>query len=153
RLKRVATCNAGGAGKWRPEYSACLAKKHVVILPDDDEPGRKHAEAVAKSVLPLAASVRIVPLPGAKDVSDWIGAGGTLKQLVELVKKAPRYRAEAANDASTQSADGSPDLLTQHFSDYGNSRRLIALQGQDMRYCYEFKKWLVWDGRRWAIDE
>jgi len=46
-----------------------------------------------------------------------------------------------------------PDLLSQHFSDYGNSRRLIALHGEEMRYCYGFKKWLVWDGRRWAIDD
>jgi putative DNA primase/helicase len=45
-----------------------------------------------------------------------------------------------------------PDLLAPHFSDYGNSRRLIALCGEDLRYCHDFRKWLVWDGTRWEID-
>ena len=40
----VATCNPGGAGKWLPSYAAHLAGRNVVILPDNDEPGRKHAE-------------------------------------------------------------------------------------------------------------
>lgn len=44
-------------------------------------------------------------------------------------------------------------LLTQPFNDYGNAQRLIALHGQDLRYCHGFRKWLAWDGRRWAIDE
>jgi putative DNA primase/helicase len=45
------------------------------------------------------------------------------------------------------------DLLAPHFSDYGNSRRLIALYGEDLRYCHDFRKWLVWDGARWAVDD
>ena len=40
----VATCNPGGAGKWRPEYGEYLAGiRHVVIVADRDQPGRKHA--------------------------------------------------------------------------------------------------------------
>jgi putative DNA primase/helicase len=46
-----------------------------------------------------------------------------------------------------------PDLLHQHHSDYGNSRRLIALYGDEMRYCHATSKWLIWDGRRWAEDD
>jgi hypothetical protein len=46
----VATCNPGGAGKWRPEYSRLLVDKRIVVLQDNDEPGRKHAEQVAASV-------------------------------------------------------------------------------------------------------
>ena len=37
----AATCNAGGAGKWRPEYSEALAGANVIIVADRDEPGRK----------------------------------------------------------------------------------------------------------------
>ena len=46
-----------------------------------------------------------------------------------------------------------PDLLCQPFEDSGNGERIVALFGQQVRYCHEFKKWLVWDGKRWAIDE
>jgi putative DNA primase/helicase len=45
------------------------------------------------------------------------------------------------------------ELLSQHFSDYGNAQRVIALHGADLRYCHAFNKWLAWDGRRWAVDD
>ena len=56
----VATCNPGGAGKWKKEYSEILAGKKVVIIPDDDEPGQKHAQDVAESVMTYAKEVRLI---------------------------------------------------------------------------------------------
>lgn len=32
-------------------------------------------------------------------------------------------------------------------------RRLILKFGNRLRYCPAFRKWLVWDGRRWAVDD
>lgn len=91
----LATCNAGGAGKWTPEHADYLAGRNILIIPDNDEPGRKHAQAVAESVADTAKSIRIVELPGlhgkGQDVSDWISAGGTREQLLELAKAAPAW--------------------------------------------------------------
>jgi putative DNA primase/helicase len=39
------------------------------------------------------------------------------------------------------------------LTDVGNARRLVAAHGEDLRYCAPWKKWLVWDGCRWARDE
>lgn len=39
-----------------------------------------------------------------------------------------------------------------HLTDWGNAQRLVRLHGQDMRYCHLWGKWLIWDGRRWAVD-
>ena len=61
-LGLVATCNAAGAGKWRPEYAEALRGRRVVVLPDADDPGRAHAEAVAHSLHGVAASVKVVEL-------------------------------------------------------------------------------------------
>jgi putative DNA primase/helicase len=38
------------------------------------------------------------------------------------------------------------------LSDLGNARRLVTYHGHDLRFCYSSKKWLIWTGRRWAID-
>ena len=93
-----ATTNPMGAGKWRSDYNSCLAGKEVVILPDNDQPGRDHAEQVAEQLTPVAASVRILNLPDLQDkgdVSDWLEAGGTVEKLeklageVEPLKEAP----------------------------------------------------------------
>jgi putative DNA primase/helicase len=46
-----------------------------------------------------------------------------------------------------------PNLLSYLNNDHGNAERLIELYGEDLRYCHPFRKWLVWDGKRWAVDE
>src|SRR5688572_26602757 len=38
-------------------------------------------------------------------------------------------------------------------TDLGNAERLIRRHGEDLRYCHPWKRWLVWDGRRWAMDQ
>ena len=49
--------------------------------------------------------------------------------------------------------DGAPDLITGiPFTDSGNGERILKLHGADIRFCPDFKKWLLWDGRRWKID-
>lgn len=94
RLRReglTATCNAGGAGKWTDSLSEWLKSRNVFLLPDNDEPGRAHAEKVRKSLDGIAATVRVVELPGLPekgDVSDWLNAGNTKEQLLELIKPA-----------------------------------------------------------------
>ncbi|MCA1578343.1 MAG: AAA family ATPase [Acidobacteria bacterium] len=91
RLGFVATCNSGGAGKWRDEYNRWLAERDVVVLPDNDAQGDEHAQKVANSLLAVAASVKLVRLPNlpAKgDVSNWLSAGGTEEQLLAFVEKA-----------------------------------------------------------------
>ena len=38
-------------------------------------------------------------------------------------------------------------------TDLGNAERLILRYGADLRYCYAWRAWLVWDGMRWRQDE
>jgi hypothetical protein len=92
RFGLVAVTNAGGAGKWRPEFNQVLRDRHAVLLPDNDEPGRRHAAQVAEALAGIARSIRIVTLPGlpAKgDVSDWLATGGTAEELRCLAEQTP----------------------------------------------------------------
>src|SRR5688572_30123684 len=38
-------------------------------------------------------------------------------------------------------------------TDIANARRLVRLHGDKLRYCHSWRKWLVWDGVRWSIDD
>ena len=38
-------------------------------------------------------------------------------------------------------------------TDLGNARRLVRLYSGDLRYCHPWKKWLIWTGTHWAIDD
>lgn len=96
-LGLVATCNPGGAGKWRPEYNQAFAGKHVVILPHNDEPGEQHGQDVARSLLPVSATVKVVRLPGLPpkgDVSDWLDQGHTKEELESIVQQAVALKLE-----------------------------------------------------------
>lgn len=88
------TTNFDGAGKWKDTESIFMAGKRVVIFADNDEVGRKHAENVAASVYPYALGVKVVEfpeLPDHGDVSDYLKTN-TAEQLVELIKKTPRWK-------------------------------------------------------------
>ncbi|HEX5508946.1 MAG TPA: AAA family ATPase [Pseudolabrys sp.] len=107
-----ATCNAGGAKKWRGEFAAFFRDADVVILPDADEParakdgallfnpdgspriaGRDHADQVAESLKGAAKRVRGLDLPGLgpkEDVVDWAAKGGTVEQLIQLTESLAR---------------------------------------------------------------
>lgn len=87
-----ATCNSGGAGKWQPEYSESLRGKRVCSIADADESGRKHARDVATSFVGKAESVKMLELPGAKDLSEWLERGGTAKALRSLIDAAPEWK-------------------------------------------------------------
>ena len=91
----VATCNAGGAGKWKSEHSDQLAGARVAVLPDNDAPGLAHAEAVAASLYGKASELKVLSLDVSErkaDVSDWLDAGGTADRLRATIEAAPAWR-------------------------------------------------------------
>jgi hypothetical protein len=106
----VATCSAMGANKWRKEYSQHLAARHVVILPDNDDPGRKHAEDVAEKLREIAASVTIFNLPDLPpkgDIVDWAGLPGNTKvRLLELLAAATGGKGDAFEDERDRAQAG-----------------------------------------------
>jgi len=57
------------------------------------------------------------------------------------------------NEALNKVASAWRYSKTYHLTDLGNAERLVALHGQDLRYCHPWGKWLVWDGKRWQEDE
>jgi hypothetical protein len=71
----IATCNFDGAGKWKPEYSAVLAGRDVLVIADRDTQGRDHARKVAASLDGAARSCWIVEAAAGKDAADHLAAG------------------------------------------------------------------------------
>jgi hypothetical protein len=92
----VATCNSGGAEKWTAELNKWFKGRHVVLLPDNDKPGHRHVQQVAKQLHEIAESVRIIDLaphwpsdmPAKADVYDWLQqhdpAGSRLAQFARV---------------------------------------------------------------------
>ncbi len=92
QLGLVATCNAGGAGKWDEAYTETLQGGTVIIVPDFDEAGEDHARRVYGELAGVAKRLRIARLPGlppAGDVRDWLKTHDRQQLLVELARLGP----------------------------------------------------------------
>jgi 5S rRNA maturation endonuclease (ribonuclease M5) len=75
RVGVAATTAPMGAGKWRREYTAALAKATIVVVRDRDEAGAAHAAQVAGELVRVGCDVTVVEAAKGKDAADHLGAG------------------------------------------------------------------------------
>lgn len=88
-LGLVSTTNPMGAGKWTDDYSGFLQGRRVALLPDNDEPGRKHTKNIEKSLKGISRELKTLRLPGLPDkgdVSDWLNNGGSKERLLAMAE-------------------------------------------------------------------
>jgi putative DNA primase/helicase len=135
-----ATCCAGGSGKWREEHSAYLRGADVVLVPDNDDAGYHHADAVGAALQGIASRVRVLQLPHLAhkgDIVDWKAAGHSREELDSLIAKAPDWK---------------PQERAPEFSDQALALQFAALHQRQLQYVAEWSRWYAWDGKLWKID-
>jgi putative DNA primase/helicase len=137
-----ATCNPMGAEKWWDEFNPIFDGANVIICGDNDEPGRRHVELVARNLQGRARRIRVLDLkqfwpeiePSA-DISDWFDAGGTPERLWEIVDQLTDYAdPQAQADANTQQPDQNEDAEDAEIArlaklsplEYGKQRKAAA---------------------------
>ena len=77
--------------KWSVEAAYKFTGQDVIIIPDNDDAGRRNAEKAAKLLKGYARSIRIVKLPGlgrSEDIIDWLDKGHTADVLKALIDAA-----------------------------------------------------------------
>ena len=88
---------SGAAGSWNDEYWRHFVGSVSRIVADADKAGRTHAQQVACSLHRKAQSVKILELPNAKDLSEWVERGGTREVLMNLIQHAPEWTAQSVD--------------------------------------------------------
>ncbi|MDQ3167363.1 MAG: phage/plasmid primase, P4 family [Chloroflexota bacterium] len=147
----VATTNpmGEGKGKWRAQYTDTLRDRQVVLLCDNDKTGIERGDEVGSLLSNAVKTLRVIHFPGLPDhgdVSDWLDAGKTITDLLNLVKTTPNWHEQAQAEVVKSISDNNP-------TDLGNAQRLIQRHGADLRYSYKLGKWLVWTDGVWKVDE
>jgi len=97
RPKVAGTTSPRGAGKWLDEFAPYFIGKKVVIIEDNDEPGRRHGSRIAESIFPYAYGIKKISFDSGKDVSDFLLAGKTLADLAQIIKNAEQWKPSLAN--------------------------------------------------------
>lgn len=159
-LGLVATTSPQGAGKWALADRGALAGRHVVVLPDNDETGRKHAREVAQDLVDKAASVRVLNLPALPpkgDVSDWLAAGGTAEKLRQLAAEEAHFTGDVADSMPDSGEDDDSgkcgrwnELL--HRTDRGEARDIIHNVTIILRKDGRFAGRLRWNELSEAVE-
>lgn len=104
----TATClDSGANSQWRGSYTEALnGTDEVVILPDNDEPGRSYAERIADELQGKVARIKVVELPGlgkGEDIIDWARTQDNGRErLMELVEGSPSWEPEDMPEQNTE---------------------------------------------------
>ena len=154
-----ATCNLGGAGKWAIKETECLSQigiTRVIVLPDNDGPGIRHGQEVAKRMKAAGIDCSLILLPGIGkhgDVSDWLSQGGTASELANLVNH-PTH--ETSLLASTDNLPPAPldaaDPAKYNLSDLGAAEAFRDRHHEHLRFDHQRGRWLVWHDHWWQPD-
>lgn len=161
RLGLLATSSGNGAKGFRQSDWKPLAGRDVVILPDNDGPGKEFAEGVAEFLLDLhpPAQVKIVELPLAEgeDVVEFVERmtrdskdEQAIKMELERLARLAQVKTAATAPAKEQDRKDHGPI---HLTDLGNGQRLAQAHGEILRHCHPWAKWLHWDSTRWRIDD
>jgi putative DNA primase/helicase len=142
----VATCNPMGAEKWCSEFNSIFQDADVVIVGDNDEPGRRHVRKVARELHGIARSIRLIDIKAiwrqadvGDDVTDWFEAGGSRNQLLSAAEAAPRWTGTngkpppwvESEDKEHEPADANEDTEIQRLAklslvEYDRQREMTA---------------------------
>ena len=83
----VATTNAGGAkSPWLPTFTQSLRGREVILIPDNDPPGRARVVTIARALLGGTARLIVLELEDGKDVTDWFERGHSELELIARVE-------------------------------------------------------------------
>lgn len=104
----------GAESKWKPQYTESLRARNVVVIQDNDAPGRKLARTAAKELTGTAKSVKILDLtciwpglPDHGDTSDLLSHMGPAEGMAAIQKHTavlPEFTSDAADANSCRPA-------------------------------------------------
>ena len=90
-----ATTSPHGAGHWKDEYAEVFIGRPglPIILPDADEQGERHVDQIVKCFTEKGIKHKVIKLPApAKDLTEWVEAGGTKEQLEKILHAPPDFK-------------------------------------------------------------
>lgn len=98
-----ATCNVGGAKKWKAQLNNFFKDAHIIIVADNDDAGQNHARDVAGQLTGVASRISVLYIgdlwpecPPKGDLSDYFDCGGTIENLNAFVLTPPRWAPQHA---------------------------------------------------------
>lgn len=149
----LAVSPPNGAGYWTQHFNKYFRKKNVVIIPDNDEAGRKHLEKVCKNLLKFAKTVKLIDLT---DIVPDLKKGGDVSDIFDIVPNTEsellRLSAETSSE-QTRNADICYvlDYNGKPLKTFSNFKLMIDYCG--VKISYNSMKGIEFDGNLPKVSE
>ena len=113
---------------------------------------RPHIES-AKGGKQIAASLRPQVVSKLQKYSNQLfNLGININEVLNEEQR--RHDLQTDSILENLGTDGADSDAPQYeTTDLGNAERLALQHGSSLRFCYQMKKWFVWDEKRWSIDD
>lgn len=150
----------GGVNDWQSDFAELLRDANVIILADNDQPGKAVAQRIYDDLAGIAKSRKVVvPMPDTEkaDITDYFAVGYSKEEFEALIKGITLQKKRIA------AAVGSPKHILEqlnvlnaakHFqmNDRGSAELFATIFKEISRYNPTKKDWMYYDGTRWIAD-
>lgn len=150
----------GSSGDWQSDFSEILRDSDVIILADNDQPGKAVAQRIYDDLKGIARSRKIIiPMPDIEkaDISDFFATGHSKEEFEALIK------GKTLQENRSAAAVGSPKYIleqlntlkaAEHFqmNDRGSADLFATIFKNISRYNPTKKDWMYYDKTRWIAD-
>ena len=126
--KGYAAFSCGGANDWNKNVSELCKDADVIVLADNDDPGKKLASTVVRDLKSTAKSIKIIiPMPDApkSDISDYFEAGHSKEEFEALIKGTTLQKKRM--ELSAMSPDDVLKCLDCNYDKDGNIKSIKQL--------------------------
>lgn len=155
----------GGSGDWQSEFATLFKGAKIYILADNDEPGRKVANAILSDLKGVAKSAKvIVPVPDIPkaDISDYFAAGRSNEDFEKLIQSAVTDTI-VGDPIPVKNSTVSKSILVNQLvkldaankfplTDIGSATLFSEVFKNKHRYNVTTRDWFYYDGQRWSLD-
>lgn len=160
----------GGVNDWQQDFAGLFKNANVIILADNDEPGKHVASVIQRDLQGIAKSTRvIVPVPDMPkgDITDYFNAGHSKAEFEQMINQKSTVKESvregiAKHDTPIISQKQQDRPLEQilkalhaeqyETSDKGFGRLFADVFKDKHRYNPSRKDFMRYDGKRWIDD-
>ena len=150
----------GGVNDWQPDFSELLRDANVIILADNDVPGKAVAQRIYDDLKGIARSKKVVvPMPDTEkaDITDYFTTGRSREAFETLINGVTLQEKRIA------AAVGSPKYILEQLNalraaerfqmnDRGSADLFATIFENVSRYNPTKKDWMYYDKTRWTAD-
>ena len=150
----------GSSGDWQSDFAELLRDANVIILADNDAPGKAVAQRIYDDLKGITRSKKVVvPMPDTEkaDISDYFEAGHSKEEFKALINGATlQEKRSAAAVGSTKYILEQLNTLKAaerfQMNDRGSADLFATIFKNISRYNPTKKDWMYYDKTRWIAD-